>query len=296
MTKNNQSDASDKLVAIVGETAAGKSLYALNLAKSFHGEIIAADSWTVRRELNIGTAKPSQADRQQVPHHLLDIVAPCQDFNAAQFKDLALQHIRQIQQRRAIPILTGGTGLYIDSVLFDYSFAPPADEAIRQQYNAMTRKDLLLLAEKKKLNTSSIDIRNKRRIIRLLETNGAQPNKKALRADTLVIGVEIDRAELYQRIEQRVHQMIEQGLEAEVRQLVDRYGWDCEGLKGIGYREWQPYLAGSVNLEEVTQAIIRSTKQLAKRQRTWFRANKHIHWCKSYEQAEQQMYTFVQNR
>jgi len=296
MIKNSQTDVSDKLVAIVGETAVGKSQYALNLAKSFHGEIIAADSWTVRRELDIGTAKPSQADRQQVPHHMLDIVAPCQDFNAAQFKGLALQYIRQVQQRGATPILAGGTGLYIDSVLFDYSFAPPADEATRQAYNAMTRTELLELAEQKKLNTSSIDTRNKRRIIRLLETNGTQPNKKALRANTLVIGIEVDRAELYQRIERRVQQMIEQGLEAEVQQLLSRYGWECEGLKGIGYREWQPYFAGSASLEEVAQAIIRSTKQLAKRQRTWFRANKHIDWCSSYTQAEQQMYAFMQNQ
>jgi len=296
MIKGKSTNTSNKLVAVVGETAAGKSQFALNLAKLFNGEIIAADSWTVRRDLDVGTAKPSQADQLQIPHHMLDIVTPCQDFNAAQFKSMALQHIQEVQRRGAVPVLAGGTGLYIDSVLFDYSFAPPADEATRQIYNAMTQAELLQLAEQKKLSTANIDTRNKRRIIRLLETNGAQPNKKALRPDTLVIGVELDRAALHQRIEQRVLRMIEQGLEAEVKQLISRYGWECEGLKGIGYREWQPYFVGSASLEEVTQDIIRSTKQLAKRQRTWFRTNKHINWCSSYTQAEQQMDAFMQNQ
>lgn len=281
------------LIAIVGETASGKSQLAIRLAQEFGGEIIAADSWTVRRGLDIGTAKPSQAEQKLVPHHLLDIVEPCQDFNAAQFKQLAQDKIHEIHDRGKLPLLAGGTGLYIDSVLFDYSFTPPALKKERDEYNRMSRHELLDLAKQRQLDLSSVDTRNKRRVVRALETNGAQPAKKPLRANTCIIGYSRPRAQLNQRIEERVRIMMSSGLEDEVEQLVADYGWDCEGLKGIGYREWQPYFANQVPRQSVEQAIVRSTKQLAKRQRTWFRTNKHIQWCDTYESAHQVMYAYM---
>lgn len=281
------------LVAIVGETASGKSRLAIRLAQEFGGEIIAADSWTVRRGLDIGTAKPSKFEQELVPHHMLDIVEPCQDFNAAQFKQLAQDKIREIHERGKLPLLVGGTGLYIDSVLFDYSFTPPASIEQREEYNRMSRHELLDLAKQRHLDLSTIDIRNKRRLVRALETNGAQPAKKPLRANTCIIGYSRPRAQLNQRIEERVRAMMDNGLEQEIKQLVADYGWECEGLKGIGYREWQPYFTADGPGHMVKQAIIRSTKQLAKRQRTWFRTNKHIQWCDTYESAHQVMYTYM---
>lgn len=284
------------LVAIVGQTATGKSRLAIQLAEEFKGEIITADSWTVRKYLDIGTAKPSASERGRVQHHLLDIVAPCQDFNAAQFKQLALKKLDEIHARQSVPFLVGGTGLYIDSVLFDYSFSPPADLKIRKRYNSMTLQELLSEAERNNLDTNSIDTRNKRRVIRLLETNGAQPEKKNLRPNTLVIGISADKPTLDDRIEQRIRAMIEQGLAEEVEQLADTYGWECEGLKGIGYREWRAYFESRASLEDTIQSVIRSTRQLAKRQKTWFRANKSIRWCTTQAEARQEMYTFLQNQ
>lgn len=281
------------IIAIVGQTASGKSEIALRLAREFSGEIISADSWTVRQELHIGTAKPTQQEQASVPHHLLDIVGPCEDFTAAVFKKRAQESIADIHGRGKLPLLVGGTGLYIDSVLFDYSFAPPGEAASRRLYNQMTIAELLQIAADRKLDTANIDTRNKRRIIRLLETNGAQPQKQPLRENTLIIGVAMDDQQLQQRIEQRVDAMIAAGLEQEVGELAARYGWDCEGLKGIGYIEWREYFTGERSIAEIRARIIQATKQLAKRQRTWFKRNEHITWCKSYDEARRQVMVFL---
>lgn len=287
------STTSGPLVAIVGQTASGKSDIALRLAREFNGEIISADSWSVRRELHIGTAKPSQQAQASVPHHLLNIVGPCEDFTAALFKQRALELIADIHGRDKLPLLVGGTGLYIDSVIFDYSFAPPGDVASRRLYNQMTIDKLLQIAAEKKLDTASIDTRNKRRIIRLLETNGAQPQKQPLRKNTLILGVNVDNQQLQQRIEQRVDAMLAAGLEQEVGELAVKYGWNCEGLRGIGYIEWREYFAGEQSVDEARARIIQATKQLAKRQQTWFKRNEHIIWCQTYNEVSQQLHTFL---
>ena len=284
------------LVAVVGETASGKSSIAMSLAEEFNGEIICADSWTVRRSVDIGTAKPSQQDREKIPHHMLDVVKPCQDFTAAVYKDLALGAIDATHARRKVPIMVGGTGLYVDSIMYDYSFLPEGDPATRQLLNNMTISQLLKRARAEKLDTSAIDIRNKRRIIRFIETKGAVPEKKPLRANTLILGMSLGKDVLQQRITERVDIMVEKELEQEVRGLVDAYGWDCEGLKGIGYVEWRPYLEGARTLDEVKEHIVRSTLMLAKRQRTWFKRNKSIQWCKGIDDCRQEMYAFMQNQ
>ncbi|HSW37325.1 MAG TPA: tRNA (adenosine(37)-N6)-dimethylallyltransferase MiaA [Candidatus Saccharimonadales bacterium] len=266
------------LLVIVGETASGKSALALELAKKFNGEIIAADSWTVRREVNIGTAKPSAEEQAQVPHHLLDVAGPCEDFTAAVFKRLAFKAIDEITKRGKLPILVGGTGLYIDGVIYDFGFLPAGDRSARRKFNDLSIEELLAEIEAEGLPLGKVDVRNRRRLIRLLETNGAEPTKQALRADTLIIGLQIEREELKGKIINRTDKMIKAGLETEVRKLADEYGWGCEALKGVGYQEWQAYFLGSQNLEETRQRIIRDTLHLAKRQRTWFKRNKSIHW------------------
>ena len=286
---------SDKppLIVIVGETASGKSSLALRLAERFAGEIICADSWTVRKDVNIGTAKPTTEERQRVPHHLLDIVAPCEDFSAAIFKGLANQTIVDITSRGKVPIMVGGTGLYVDSVLFDYSFLPAPPKQQREELNALTIEQLLSRIKQCGYSLEGVDVRNKRRLIRLLESGGEKPVQHTMRQNTLVLGVARSREVLRQRIIERVRQMIDQGLEQEVRQLSSKYGWQCEALKGIGYHEWQEYFAGSQDLERTKQRIIKDSLDLAKRQRTWFRRNNNTHWICSLEESVDIVTTFL---
>lgn len=267
-----------KLIVVVGETASGKSALAMEIAKKFNGEIICADSWTVRREANIGTAKPSKQDQAEIPHHLIDVVGPDEDFTAAVFKNLANQAIQDISNRGKLPIMVGGTGLYIDGVVYDYGFLPAGDRVDREELNELSIEELLNKIAAMGLGLGDVDTRNKRRLIRLIETNGAVPTKKALRENTLTLGLKTDRAVLEQRITERVDAMIAAGLEDEIRQLVERYSWDCEALKGVGYAQWRSYFEGSETQAEARQKIIKVSLDLAKRQRTWFKRNNCIQW------------------
>ncbi|HUD10637.1 MAG TPA: tRNA (adenosine(37)-N6)-dimethylallyltransferase MiaA [Candidatus Saccharimonadales bacterium] len=266
------------LICVVGQTATGKSSLALRIAQEWNGEIICADSWTIHREVNIGTAKPSMQEQSLVPHHLLDIIGPDEDFNAALFKELANKAIIDIIARGKLPIMVGGTGLYIDSVIYDYSFSAVGSRHSREELNALTLPELLEKIDNLGLELGSIDIRNKRRLIRLIETDGAQPTKGDLRDQTLLIGLHVENDKLKRHVTDRLDAMLASGLENEVRQLSERYGWNCEALKGIGYIQWREYFLGSENRDQVRQKIIQATINLAKRQNTWFQRNKSIHW------------------
>lgn len=281
------------LIVIVGETASGKSALALELAEKFGGELICADSWTVYKGFDIGTAKPSSEEQAAVPHHLLDVADPAVGFSAVEFKKLAVNTIRSIIKRGKLPIMVGGTGLYIDSVLFDYQFLPPSDPVLRQELNALSLAEVLARAEVLGLDTTGIDLRNKRRVIRLIENNGARPTKGPLRENTLVLGIKTDREHLRERITARVDAMLAAGLEAEVRALADKYGWEAEPMKGIGYVEWKEYFDGSQTLDETRARIIKATMDLAKRQRTWFKRNVGIQWLNHPSMADEITTTFL---
>lgn len=272
------------LIVIAGQTASGKSALALDIAKRFNGEIICADSWTVRREVTIGTAKPTAQDLRAVPHHLLDIVDPCEDFTAAIFKRLAIQKIKAIHARGKLPIMVGGTGLYIDGVIFDYSFLPTAGTAVREDLNAKTIPQLLSIIAAEGYETENIDIRNKRRLIRLIETQGLRPERKSLRPNTLVLGITLAKDILDERIAKRVDMMFANGLQNEVHCLADTYGWECEALKGIGYQEWKEYFLGRQSLDTTKERIIKNTRALAKRQKTWFKRNSAIVYIREPEE------------
>ena len=266
------------LVVIVGPSASGKSQLALRLATAFNAEIVSADSWSVRRHLDIGTSKPSKADLAKVPHHLIDIIDPDDDFTAVAFKAVAITAIKDIQQKGKLAILVGGSGLYIYSLVYDYSFAPRGSLTNRAKLNAMPLEDLQALALGQGLDLSTIDSRNKRRVIRMIETRGVTATKQELRPGTLIIGLAVDKTQLIDNITKRVDDMLARGLEDEVRSLSKKYGWECEGLKGIGYQEWKLYFDGQQSLPVTRERIIKDTLLLAKRQNTWFKANKSIHW------------------
>jgi tRNA dimethylallyltransferase len=281
------------LIIVVGETASGKSTLALELAERYNGELICADSWTVYQGFNIGTAKPSAADQARVPHHLLDVADPAEGFSAVLFQKLAQAAIADITARGRLPIMVGGTGLYIDSVLFDYSFLPPSDPALRAELNAMSLEQVLERTHTLGLDTTGIDLRNKRRVIRLIENNGERPVRHAMRPDTLVLGIAADREHLRERITARVDAMLAAGLETEVQNLAERYGWEAEPMKGIGYREWREYFAGTQDLPQTRERIVKATMDLAKRQRTWFKRNSGIHWLSDRSESADIMTTFL---
>jgi tRNA dimethylallyltransferase len=174
--------------------------------------------------------------------------------------------------------MVGGSGLYIDSVLYDYSFLPTKGPYTRQILNDLSEEELINLARQAKLDSSTIDVKNKRRLIRLLETYGQKPTKKALRANTLVIGLKVERSELNDRLKKRLNNMIDEGLEKEVFNISNEFGWGCEALKGIGYMEWQDFFLGTASRSEVQEKILKDSLDLAKRQRTWFKRNQSIYW------------------
>lgn len=284
------------LVVIVGETASGKSAVAMDIARAFDGEVVAADSWTVYRGFDIGTAKPSLADRAQIRHHMIDIVDAPDGFNASLFKDLAVEAIENIHSRGKIPILVGGTGLYIDSVLYDYSFLPPGPASQRAKYNLMSLDDVLAEVSNRKIDLSGIDTGNKRRIIRLLETDGQRPVKAKLRPNSLILGIKTSVEQLQPRIQSRTTAMLLAGLADEAKNLAQRYGWEVEPMKGIGYAEWQEFFGNRKTLQETTDQIVRNSMNLAKRQRTWFRRNNSIHWLDDPSTAVDMVTTFLNKK
>jgi tRNA dimethylallyltransferase len=281
------------LVVIVGETASGKSALAMELAQKFDGELICADSWTVYKGFDIGTAKPTAEERARVPHHLLDVADPAKGFSAAEFKRLADDTIQSMVKRGKLPIMVGGTGLYINSVIYNYSFLPPSDQALRAELNAMSLQQVLARAAELKLDTTGIDLRNKRRVIRLIENNGVRPTKQALRANTCMIGIRRPLAELAARITDRIEAMVDAGFPDEVLRLGKRYGWEIEAMRAPGYRAFAAYVHGEISLEAAKERFKRNDLQLAKKQRTWFKRNSSIQWVNDRSNAVEIVTTFL---
>lgn len=233
------------LLVVVGPTASGKSALAMELAERLNGELICADSRTVYKGMNIGTAKPSQADQKRVLHHLLDVVEPDQDFTVADFKKLAKAAIENIQSRGKLPIMVGGSGLYIDAVLFNFEFS--SDAATRDEQNP-----------------------------RHLSKNEPRVRQE-LRPHTLIIGLDVARDELKNRISTRIGQMVADGFVDEAKQLQADYP-GSKALLTPGYKAFLEHITGHISLEEAKALFIKNDYQLSKRQMTWFRRNKSIHW------------------
>lgn len=265
-------------VAIVGETASGKTAVAIKLAKKIGGEIICADSRTVYRWMDIGTAKPSLEEQRQVPHHLIDVVEPDEEFSAAEFKVLAEKCIQSIHMRGKVPVVVGGTGLYIDALLYNFQFNSKPDQAYRAKLLQMNDDELTTLLNKKNINISNLNTKNRRHVIRAIERGGEAPRNTSLREGALVSGLRHDPEQLKRRIRSRVELMFASGFVGEVELLVQKFGWENESMSGIGYQVVREYLEGRATLDEAMEAFVRRDTSLAKRQRTWFKRNPHIVW------------------
>ena len=281
------------LIVVAGQTASGKSSMALDLARHFDIEIIAADARSVYKGMDIGTAKPTTKERHTVPHHLLDIVRPGEIFTVADFKRLAQAKIQEIAGRGKLPVMVGGSGLYIYAVVYDFAFRGPPDHAERRRLERLSVEQLQSLVQARGLPMPA-NTKNPRHLIGVLETGKVAKGQNSLRPNTLLLGKEIDTDKLVQNIHDRTFAMIEQGLEQEVRQLATQYGWDVEALsQTIGYEEFRPYFEGGDTLANVIQNIEVRTRRLAKRQKTWFRRNKDMHWISKPEEAVDLVTTFL---
>lgn len=276
----NSENLHPKLLVIVGPTATGKSALAIELAERFNGELLCADSRTVYRGMDIGTAKPTAADRHRVPHWGLDLVDPDQTFTAADFKAYSLATIRDIVARAKLPIMVGGSGLYIDSVVYDYQFRQPGDQVLRAKLENIETVELQNRVLEAGLDLPE-NMNNRRYLIRAIEAGGVSgetDRQGGLRPNTLMIGVDMDIAEIEGRIEERVWHMLDAGLAQEVRRLAGQYGWEIPAMQAPAYKAFRGCIEGKESLEAAIQAFVKNDRALAKRQKTWFKRNKSIHW------------------
>lgn len=280
-----------KIIVVLGPTASGKTALSIAIAKAFHTEIISGDSMLVYRGFDIGSAKPSMAEREGIVHYLIDILSPDASFNVTDFQRLAAEKIDDISDRGMLPIIAGGTGLYLKALLEGYEFN---DEGGDKAYRAK----LIKLGEEKgkayvhgllekvdPQTAARLHVNDFRRVVRALEVarNGEHISSKridgALAYDAFVIGLNCDRQLLYKRINERVDRMIDAGLYEEVLGLIES-GVPCaaQAMKGIGYRETVDCILGQLPLESLPEAIKLSTRHFAKRQLTWYRKMPYIHW------------------
>lgn len=265
------------LIVIVGPTASGKSAVALKIAKEFGGEIISADSRTIYKGANIGTAKPTAGDQSAVRHWGLDLVEPGERFTVSDFKNYAEAAIKDIRQRGKLPVIGGGTGLYVEALLFDYELRPAYDPALRAKLAGKTTEGLQKIIQDKgyKLPENSS---NKRHLIRIIETKGQEPIKKPLRTDAAVFGIMPSREELRGRITARVEAMFTGGLLDEVRGLKARYGSAKVERSGIGYGPVLRFLENGLTLEQAKKEFVRGDWQYARRQITWWKRHQFVQW------------------
>jgi tRNA dimethylallyltransferase len=288
------SDEKIKIVCIVGPTASGKTELAVRLAERFDGEIVNADSMQVYQGMDIGTAKPSVDLRRRVPHHLIDIVTPAVNFSASDFRREAERVIADIHSRGKHIFVVGGTGLYIRALLQGLVDSPRGDEQVRRELNHLAdelgNEGLLQqLMEVDPVTAQRLHPNDRVRIVRALEVyrQTGRP-MSGFREDhgfaddvydCLMLGIHVERQQLYHRVESRVEAMVEQGLIAEVAELLRKgYTRDLKAMRSIGYKEICSFLAGEIPLDHAVQLIKRDTRRYAKRQMTWFNKESGIKW------------------
>ncbi len=280
-----------KVIAIVGPTAVGKTSLSIDLAKRFNGEIISGDSMQVYRGLDIGTAKVTLEEQAGVLHHLIDVRDIDQSYSAADFQQAAREVIQEITDRGKVPIVVGGTGLYIQSLLWDYKLGSEGertDESLREKYEAIAEAEgnealWKLLQAKDPLAAEKIHYNNRKKMIRALEVfeltghSILEPKEQPKELyDSFLIGLNTERTHLYRRINERVDLMVEQGVLEEARQLAKTP--EVQAAQGIGYKEFFPYFSGECSLDSAIEEVKLHSRRYAKRQLTWFRNRMSVHW------------------
>ena len=265
----------DKIIVITGPTAIGKTSISLEIAKAYDGEIINADASQFKRELNIGTAK-IDLNKTDVVHHLIDVIDPLDNYNVSDYQKVGRALIEEIKERGHTPIIVGGSGLYISSLLYDYHFdASGRDD--NSELNSLTNEELMAKLQELDYETSKIiPLNNRKRLLRAVEValtgNNISKNRDGndLLYDAVIICLDTDRSLLYERINKRVDLMLKDGLIDECKKLIDN-GYDLDKIGDIGYKEVGLYLNGTYSYEEMTDKIKQRTRNYAKRQMTWFR-------------------------
>lgn len=290
-----EKDISNNLIVLTGPTAVGKTELSIELAKKVNGEIISADSIQVYKGFDVGSAKITKEEMQGICHHLIDVLEPTESFNIALFKDMAKAAVKDIQSRGKLPIITGGTGFYIQSLIYDIDFTENEDDGYRatlekllQEKGPMYIHNMLRDIDPK--SADSIHYNNSKRVIRALEyyhqtgeqisTHNERESSKTSPYNFAYFVLNCPRDILYERIDKRVDIMVNQGLVEEVRALVDSFNLtsDMVSMQGLGYKEILQYLKGEITLDEAIYIIKRDTRHFAKRQLTWFKREKDVIW------------------
>lgn len=305
--------AKNKLIILTGPTAVGKTDLSINLAKRINGEIISADSIQVYRRMDIGSAKITSEEMQGVPHHLIDILNPDEEFNVAMFSELAKKAISDIAARGRIPIVVGGTGFYINALLYDNEFTETEDDGYRKELEQLVADrgiDYIyaMLIKEDPASAKAIHKNNVKRVIRALEYKHqtgelmSEHNKCAKQKESpynfAYFVLNNDRAILYDRIDKRIDIMVKDGLIEEVKGLIEDYNIDpsMTSMQGLGYKEIYDYLKGTTTLDEAIYILKRDTRHFAKRQLTWFKGRNDVNWVdKSILETEDKQLDFMLN-
>ncbi|MCI5773905.1 MAG: tRNA (adenosine(37)-N6)-dimethylallyltransferase MiaA [Erysipelotrichaceae bacterium] len=284
-----------KVLVIVGPTAVGKTDLSLKLAKAFAGEIISGDSIQIYKGFDIGSGKVE--DMQGVVHYAIDELDAKSVYSVYDFQQLARARIASISANGHLPMIVGGTGLYIKACLYDYEFTLDSQEA--KDYTAYSNEQLLtMLQQVDPESAQKIHVNNRRRLERALtiaQSGNSKSSKEAMQQhemiyDALIIGCTMERASLYERINQRVRLMQQQGLKAEVEKLLaSGVSFEDQPMKGIGYRQWQPYFADECTEEDVIAEIQKASRNFAKRQYTWFNNQMKVHWVDMQDENAEAM-------
>ncbi|MFC1633065.1 tRNA (adenosine(37)-N6)-dimethylallyltransferase MiaA [Patescibacteria group bacterium] len=291
------------LIVIAGPTASGKSKMAVDLARTYNGEIISADSRQVYKDTPIATDVISAEEMRGIKHHLLEIVPLDHHFTAAEYQQKANEHIKNIQADKRLPFLVGGTGLYIRSIVEGYSLAGGViDEKLRKKLQKKPLDKLVKMLEKKDPDAAaSIDIANHRRVMRALEVviNSNKPLQTQQKTNPpdypiLQLAIDFPRPELYQRINQRVDEQVEKGLERELRALYDKYGYERLFELGLCYRQFARHFKGEIDRTQAIGLTKRDTRRLAKRQLTWLRSDPKIKWIRTRRDAAYLIRAFLE--
>ena len=301
----------NKVIVICGPTASGKTALSIELAKQINGEIVSCDSMQIYKDMDIGTAKPTVEEMQGIKHYLIGYVSPEERYSVADYKTDAKKAIKEIIDKGKMPIVVGGTGLYLDSLIYEIEYQDiKLDEEYRKKLEEeVEEKGLDVLYERaKQIDEKAIEKispNDKKRILRILEIYHAtgktktqqeiESRKKEVEYDYKVYALDWDRQKLYDRINKRVDMMIEQGLIEEVKQILDKYDTFPTAMQGLGYKEVVEYLEGKLTKEKMIEKIKMETRRYAKRQLTWFRKNKQTIWLDAEDTLQNNIHRILKD-